>query len=211
VLAGASLQVPRGELVALVGPSGSGKSTMLAILAGLTSPEQGTIRLAGETMPRNTDDPRAAEVRRRRIGLVLQSSPLFEFLSAEANIVEVLRLRGVSRIEAMQRARSRLDAMGVLSRAKERPARLSVGERQRVAIARALACEPEVLLLDEPTASLDHEGADLAMRTIRAYVEGRVGAVLVTHDTRLLRFCDRSLALRNGLFETLEPAPHAHT
>ena len=206
ILSDLELEVAQGELVLLLGPSGSGKSTLLAILAGLFAPDAGTVRIAGELLDARRR-AEATDVRRRRVSLVLQSAPLFPFLSAEANIVELLRMRGIAPREATRRAREELARLGVGARASARPGTLSVGERQRVAIARALACEADLLLLDEPTAALDRESAAIAMRALRAAVSGRVGAVLVTHDARLAAHADRCLRVVDGVLA--EEAPHA--
>lgn len=194
-----ALTVERGETVALVGPNGAGKSTFLHAIAGLVGLARGHVRVGGRVL-----DDVAAGVRlpaeRRRCGLVFQHHLLFPHLTAIENVAFGLRAQGVDPNEARCRARAwleRLDAVGV---AYQAGGRLSGGQAQRVALARALACEPEVLLLDEPFAALDAFSRPRVHRMLRESVlGGSRPAILVTHDPSDARaLADRVVPLAFG-------------
>jgi molybdate transport system ATP-binding protein len=196
----AALGAEDGETVALLGPNGSGKSTIVACLAGLLPPDEGTIALDGRTL----DDPRAGThvpPEDRPVGVVFQDGILFPHLSAVENVAFPLRARGVVAPEARARAHELLDHLSFpVARADARPGDLSGGEAQRVAIARALIHEPRLLLMDEPTSSLDVRARSELRPLIRSTLDGFDGVrVLVTHDpVEALTLADRIVILEDG-------------
>lgn len=184
ILTGVSLDVHRGDIVALMGASGSGKTTTLRVVAGLEPFEQGEIGVDGVHVPPGAPPRQTLAELRRKVGMVFQFHYLFEHLSAIENIcLAPVHVHGVTAAQAEQRARELLQVLGVEHRAKALPRELSGGEAQRVAIARALATDPPVLLMDEPTASLDAarrlELAELLKTLVGAQ---RRTLVVVTHD-----------------------------
>ena len=197
----------RGELVALMGVSGSGKTTMLRAVAGLDPIGAGSIEVGGVLLTPGPI-PRGKRGRAHSVGIVFQFHHLFAHLSALDNVslapVHALRL---SRVETERRSRALLDMLGVGGRADAKPHELSGGEAQRVAIARALAVEPSVLLMDEPTASLDRaRREDLAGTLTQLAREGRT-VVVATHDADFVRMCaDRAMLLERGRI-TFEGTP----
>ena len=202
ILAGASFEVARGELVALMGPSGSGKTTMLRVIAGLESFQSGSVQVEDVALSGgNGIVPAALRALRRKVGMVFQFHHLFEHLPALKNVyLAPVHAHGIPLRDAERRARELLAALGVEHRAAALPRELSGGEAQRVAIARALAVDPPLLLMDEPTASLDP-----ARRTeLRDLLQGltRQGRTLVvaTHDEDFARGCAaRVLRVNEGL------------
>lgn len=196
----ASFDAQQGETVALLGPNGSGKSTIVACLAGLLLPDEGTIALDGRTL----DDARAGmhvPPEQRPIGVVFQDGLLFPHLSALENASFPLRARGVALSRARERSRELLDRLGFPAvRADARPRDLSGGEGQRVAIARALIDEPRLLLMDEPTSSLDVQARSEIRPLIRSILDGFTGVrILVTHDpVEALTLADRIVVLEAG-------------
>jgi putative ABC transport system ATP-binding protein len=191
-----SLRIGRNERIAIIGPSGSGKSTVLNILCGLDEPTAGTVRFEGKMILGRTA---WADIRARRIGIVFQNFCLVAGLSAREN-VEVAMLG--QRSDAAARGKRALDLlgqMGLAERTHLRPAELSGGERQRVAIARALANEPDVLVADEPTGSLDQKSSRAIME-ILAQLQTSIGLtlVLVTHDHAIAAYCSRQIEFVDG-------------
>ena len=201
VVRGVSFVARPGEVLALMGASGSGKTTVLRAIAGLERFSAGAIEMAG--LSRGPGPlPRGGALRElhARVGIVFQFHNLFAHLTAAHNVwLAPVHVRGAARDDAERRARRLLDELGVGPRADARPHELSGGEAQRVAIARALAMNPPLLLLDEPTASLDRERrADLA-RTVRGLVSGGRTILAATHDADFVRACaDRVLLLEDG-------------
>jgi putative ABC transport system ATP-binding protein len=193
-----SLDLQRGELVALVGPSGSGKTTMLAMLAGLLSPTSGSITIAGQELASMREKERAA-FRRRNIGFAFQSNNLVSYLTALENVELMLRLNDEYTRRNRARARDLLVRLGLGERMKNLPGQLSGGQQQRVAIARALINDPTLVLADEPTASLDSERAFQVVQTLANLVheDGRA-SILVTHDMRLIQYVDRVVQMVDG-------------
>uniref|UniRef100_A0A7C1FUV3 ABC transporter ATP-binding protein n=1 Tax=Caldilinea aerophila TaxID=133453 RepID=A0A7C1FUV3_9CHLR len=193
-----SLSVRRGEFVALVGPSGSGKTTMLAMLAGLLKPSEGQIFIAGQDIGRMSEAERT-RFRGRYIGFAFQSNNLVPYLTALENVELMLRLNGKFDRKGRERARELLVRLGLAERLNNRPNQLSGGQQQRVAIARALIHEPEVVLADEPTASLDTERAHQVVQTFAELIheQNRAG-IMVTHDLRMCRYVDRVIQMVDG-------------
>ncbi|MFM9326702.1 ABC transporter ATP-binding protein [Paenibacillus mesotrionivorans] len=193
-----SLELGKGEMAAVTGPSGCGKTTLLHVLAGLETPDNGTIRLEGQTI--NTLDEKAlAEVRLRKMGFVFQSYHLVPVLSAEENIRLPLLAAGMSRKEAEARSREMLELVGLSNKAGAYPSQLSGGQNQRVAIARAVAGRPGILFADEPTGALDSETAEQIIGLLemlnRQYA---MTVLLVTHDERHALRMPRQIRMFNG-------------
>jgi polar amino acid transport system ATP-binding protein len=191
VLAGVSFQVPRGELVALMGPSGAGKSTILRVVAGLEPFHSGTVRvedLAIDSLAWHK--PTMVRALRRKVGMVFQFHHLFEHLPAIKNVwLAPVHAYGVPLRDAERRARELLAALGVEHRAAALPRELSGGEAQRVAIARALAVDPQLLLMDEPTASLDPERRMELRDLLRGLLRDGRTLIVATHDEEFARGC----------------------
>ncbi|MEM8948359.1 MAG: ABC transporter ATP-binding protein, partial [Pseudomonadota bacterium] len=203
VLRGVDLDLPAGEVRALVGPSGSGKSTLLQIAGLLEHPDSGDVVLAGESCS-GLNDAARTRIRREKLGFVYQFHHLLPEFNALENVVLPQMLAGQTRSAAEKRAASLLDSLGVGERASHRPARLSGGEQQRVAIARALANRPAVLLADEPTGNLDEETADSVFNMLIATIREEGSALLVaTHNPDLARRTDAIARLHNGLIEVV--------
>jgi putative ABC transport system ATP-binding protein len=201
-LRGVDLKVEQGEFLAIMGPSGSGKSTMLHLLGGVDAPTSGQVLLEGVDLASLSDDQRTI-IRRKRIGFIFQSFNLLPTLSAEENVSLPLELDGVPTSEAVRRARTSLDLVGVSHRRTHLPSTLSGGEQQRVAIARALVIEPALLLADEPTGNLDSANGRQVTALLRRLVDERHQTiVMVTHDQNVAAQSDRLVCLRDGLIES---------
>jgi len=202
ILDGVSLEVPRGESLAIVGASGSGKTTLLGLLAGLDRPSAGSISLAGQALD-TLDEEARARLRRRLVGFVFQSFHLLPALNAEENVMLPLELEG--RDDAAARAHEALARVGLDARRHHYPHQLSGGEQQRVALARAFVHEPELLFADEPTGNLDQRtGAAVGDLLFALNREHGTTLVLVTHDINLAARCARSLRLADGRIVPLE-------
>lgn len=191
-----SFAVQPGEFVAVIGPSGSGKSTFLTIAAGLQAPTSGEVIVGGQSLNKLTKKQRLAQ-RFQKIGFILQSSNLVPFLTVEDQfhlIEKVDKSRKNSELKEQL-----LETLGLKELRNSYPRDLSSGERQRVAIACALYHEPDVILADEPTASLDTEKAfDVVQLLAKEAKEKDKGIIMVTHDERLLKYCDRVVRIRDG-------------
>ncbi len=196
ILSEVSLEIGRGDSVAIVGPSGAGKSTLLALLAGLDEPTGGSIHLAGHEISAMDEDGRAA-VRAGHVGFVFQSFHLLPSLTALENVMLPLELAG--RRDARGAATEALDRVGLSSRRGHYPRQLSGGEQQRVAIARAFVTAPDVLFADEPTGNLDAGTGERVMDLIFGLNEATgTTLVLVTHDRELAGRCGRVIRLDAG-------------
>jgi len=196
VLDSVSLDVARGECVAVTGPSGSGKSTLLGLVAGLDTPTSGAVVVDGVDLG-TLDEDALARFRRDRIGFVFQSYHLIPTLTAVENVAVPLELAGVA--DARARAAHLLAELGLGARGHHYPVQLSGGEQQRVALARAVAREPGLLLADEPTGNLDSAtGASIIELLLALNRERGSTLVLVTHDAALAARADRQIALRDG-------------
>jgi putative ABC transport system ATP-binding protein len=200
-LDGLSLTVERGESVAVTGPSGCGKSTMLHLLAALDVPTSGVIRIDGEDLTRISDLP---GFRRRRIGLVFQLHNLLPQLSAAQNVEIAMFGTGLSRSQRRARAWELLSDVDLGGRERRPPTKLSGGERQRVAIARALANDPDLLLADEPTGSLDERSVERILELFDELRKGRpeLTSIVVTHDPRVAATAHRIIRMRDGRVDT---------
>ena len=202
-----SLKIPPGQLVALYGPSGSGKTTLLQLAAAMLAPDAGSIRFGDRDVSHLSARDRALYLR-REVGLIPQS-PYLMPTSALNNAASKLVPDGFSFREARGLALPWLERVGLGGRLEHRPEQLSMGERQRVAIARALACEPALLLADEPTGNLDSERSQEILALLRDVCHERdIPGLLVTHDPWASAFVDRVQTLRDGtLHDGLDPAP----
>jgi len=195
-LRGVSLEVPEGQFTAVMGPSGSGKSTLMHLLAGLDTPDAGSVRIAGEDITRMSDRE-LTRLRRRHIGFVFQSFNLLPTLSAQENVLLPLAIAG--RKPEPEAVDALMERMGLAERRDHKPAQLSGGQQQRVAVARALVTRPTVLFADEPTGNLDSAaGADvLTLLRDAVDLDGQT-TVMVTHDSRAAATADRVLFLADG-------------
>jgi len=192
------LQVPAGQMAAIMGPSGSGKSTLLHILGGMEQPTAGRVLLEGVDLAALADDERT-ELRRRRMGFVFQSFNLLPRLTAIENVGLPLLLDRIPRAEIQARAQAALEQVGLARRAGHVPGQMSGGEQQRVAIARALVIKPALVLADEPTGSLDTANGDQVIRLLRTLVdEHHYTILIVTHEARVAQSVDRTIQLRDG-------------
>jgi putative ABC transport system ATP-binding protein len=195
---GVSLDAYFGEMLYIVGPSGSGKTTLLSILSGILRPSGGTVIVRGRDIW-SLDENDLADFRLRTLGFVFQDYHLFPRLTTVENVAIPLILRRRPWPEALKSALRFLEIVGLESRADIPPIKLSGGEQQRVAIARAIVAEPDILILDEPTASLDGETGRKIVEFIRAQILSATRCiVIVTHDARIAEFADRTITMEDG-------------
>jgi len=193
-----NLEVPQGELMAVVGRSGSGKTTLLNLLSGLDRPTNGKVIFQGRDLTTFSESD-LVELRRHKFGFVFQSFGLMPLLSAQENVELPLHISGVSWRERRRRAMASLDLVGLGSRARHRPYELSGGEQQRVSIARALVTGPEAIFADEPTGELDTTTA-LSIGSILKDVvkESKATIIIATHDLTLAGICDSVIQIADG-------------
>ena len=198
VLHGLTLDIPKGDFVALMGPSGSGKTTLLNLIGGLDQPSEGEIRVGGSRIDRLSSG-QLAQWRAHHIGFVFQFYNLMPVLSAEANVELPLLLTKLSAAQRKTNVAIALDVVGLADRAKHKPRELSGGQEQRVAIARALVSDPTLLVCDEPTGDLDRKTADeiLGLLQVLNREHGKT-IVMVTHDPKAAQFARRTLHLEKG-------------
>jgi putative ABC transport system ATP-binding protein len=197
-LSNASLELDDNEFLALLGPSGSGKTTLLSVIGGLLKPTGGEVYIGGTNV---TDLPKKDMTRFRanRVGFVFQGFNLVPFLTARENLTVMASISNASRREIEKRADQLLEELGLASRSDNLPEQLSGGERQRVAIARALVNDPDLILVDEPTASLDTELGTQVVQLLAAEIKSRGKAgIMVTHDLRMVEFTDRTVRILDG-------------
>ena len=214
VLRGISLQLQRGEVVAIIGPSGSGKSTFLRCLNHLETIDSGTITVEGDVLVQNDANGRAAyasdsQIRSigRKMGMVFQSVNLFPHLTVLENIIEApMLVKKMARAAIVPQAEQLLQKVGLLDKRDAYPNRLSGGQKQRVAIARALAMGPDILLFDEPTSALDPELTGEVLRTMRELAQEHMTMLVVTHEMGFARdVANRVIFMDKG--EIVEEAP----
>jgi putative ABC transport system ATP-binding protein len=196
-LAGVSVDIDRGEFVAVTGPSGSGKSTFMNLLGCLDRPSAGEYRLGG-TAVSDMDGNQLAETRNRHIGFVFQHFNLLPRTSAVENVALPLIYAGIPRKERVAKALRMLERVGLADRAHHHPAQLSGGQQQRVAIARALVTEPLLILADEPTGALDTRTSLAVMALFQERNRPGMTLVLVTHEPDVARFAPRRPGIRAG-------------
>ena len=196
-LSNVSLEVGRGDYVAIGGPSGCGKSTLLSILGLLDSPTGGSYELNSRPVAELAASERA-RVRNREIGFIFQSFNLIGDLTVFENVELPLTYRGMRPAERKQRVTDALERVGMAHRAKHLPSQLSGGQQQRVAVARAVAGEPVILLADEPTGNLDSKSGEAVMDLLRELHQTGATICMVTHDPRYARHADRTIHLFDG-------------
>jgi putative ABC transport system ATP-binding protein len=196
-LRGVDLGLDAGEFVAVMGPSGCGKSTLLNLVAGLDTPDEGEIVVAGESLT-GMDEDDLSKMRRRHIGIVFQFFNLLEGMSVLENVTLPAIVAGTPRKQAETRPRDLLDLLGLSDKTGTAPGVLSGGQRQRLAIARALANEPTLLLADEPTGALDSAGGAEVMELFRRLHRDGQAILLVTHDNSVAEAADRVVRMRDG-------------
>jgi putative ABC transport system ATP-binding protein len=191
-----SLEIARGQFVAIVGPSGSGKSTLLGLIAGLDAPTGGDVLIDGVNITKLSEDA-LAKLRGEKVGFVFQFFHLIPSLTAHENVSVPMEIAGAA--DPRRRARALLEEVGLTGRAHHYPSQLSGGEQQRVALARALANDPPIVLADEPTGNLDSANGRHILELLQNIHRSRgTTIVLVTHDTELAAIADARLMLRDG-------------
>jgi putative ABC transport system ATP-binding protein len=196
-LRGVSLDVPKGQLTAVMGPSGSGKSTLMHILAGLDKPSSGEVTIAGTAISTLSDSD-LTKLRRQHIGFIFQFFNLLPMLTAEENILLPLSIAGVK--PDREWVDQLIDRMGLTNRRTHRPSELSGGQQQRVAIGRALVSRPTIVFADEPTGNLDSKTSGEILEVLnRSVQELEQTIVMVTHEARAAAIADRVLFLADGL------------
>jgi putative ABC transport system ATP-binding protein len=197
----AALTLGRDEIVALVGPSGSGKTTLCSIAGGILSPTEGTVIVAGEDIT-DYSPKQLTDFRREHVGFVFQGVNLVPFLTARENLLVVDEIGRRTGTPARRRADQLLEELGLADRAGHMPSELSGGQRQRIAVGRALMNEPELVLFDEPTSSLDTKLGEQVMDLIRSEMKSRgTAAIVVTHDERMTHFADRTVHIVDGVLD----------
>ena len=195
----ADLTVDSDEIVALVGPSGSGKTTLCSIAGGILSATSGTV-VVGEEEISDYNDRQLTKFRQNQVGFVFQTVNLVPFLTARENLLVVDEMGRREGRPARDRADRLLHELGLSDRAQNLPGQLSGGQKQRVAIGRALMNEPQLVLFDEPTSSLDTELGAHVMELIRTEMKARgTSAIVVTHDERITDYCDRTVRITDGV------------
>jgi putative ABC transport system ATP-binding protein len=186
------------ELTLIIGPSGSGKTTLLSLLGCVIFPTTGEVYI-NDILANSLSEKELASLRLINIGFVFQSFNLLAPLNALENVMQPLRLSGISKKEAKLKAEQALAKVNMETRAKSLPKNLSGGQQQRVAIARALVTDPSIMLCDEPTASLDIRSVSIVMEELKMLSDSGKAVIVVTHDLRLKQFADRIIYVNNGV------------
>ena len=198
VIKNLSLDLPKGEWIALTGPSGCGKTTLLHILAGLDRPTSGDILLDGQNIAKMSSSA-LTKLRKKRIGFVFQSYMLFPELSALENAALPALQWGVNRNQVYENAQKWLETFGLAARLNHRPRELSGGEQQRVAIARSLINNPDIILADEPTGNLDSANSEIICNLLKSLCQERHHTmVVVTHEPSVAQYADKIIHLKDG-------------
>lgn len=202
ILHGVSLDVKRGEVLAIMGPSGSGKSTLLHALASIIDIDGGKVLLNGRRID-NINDNQKTILRRTSFGFVFQFGQLVPELSAEDNVALPLLLNGVNRATAYEEAKKYLDLVGLKDYANSLPGKMSGGQMQRVSIARALVIKPDIIFADEPTGSLDSLNSEKVMELfVNLAKKNNVTIVMVTHEPNIAAYADREVFVHDGKVST---------
>ncbi|WP_164885411.1 ATP-binding cassette domain-containing protein [Geovibrio thiophilus] len=197
VLSGFSMNVEKGEMLAIVGPSGAGKSTLLHIIGGLDKPDSGSVMFQGEDILK-LKGKAVDQFRNKDVGFVFQFHYLLEDFTALENVMMPALIGGVNIDAAAKRAKELLTKVGLESRTTHFPAELSGGEQQRTAIARAMMNSPKILLADEPTGSLDKKNSDEVLDMIRLMRDEGVTILIVTHEDAIANSCDRIIRIEKS-------------
>jgi putative ABC transport system ATP-binding protein len=202
ILKNISLSINTGEFIAIVGPSGSGKSTLLSIIGALLTPSSGKVIIDNENIT-DYKGSKLTATRLNKIGFIFQSANLIPYLTVKNQLMLISDITENNKKESLVKAIDLIGDLGLSHRLKSYPNKLSGGEKQRVAIARAFMNDPEIVLADEPTASLDSERGRKVVEMISYEVKSRKkAAIMVTHDERMLDLCDRVLYIEDGeIFE----------
>jgi putative ABC transport system ATP-binding protein len=206
-LSNATLELSDNEFLALLGPSGSGKTTLLSVIGGLLEPTNGTVTI-GSTQLTGLSKRDQTRFRANRVGFVFQGFNLVPFLTARENMTVMASISDATRSEIEERADQLLGELGLAARSDNLPEQLSGGERQRVAIGRALVSDPDLILVDEPTASLDTELGKQVVQLLASEIKSRGKAgIMVTHDLRMVEYTDRTVQILDGELLDGEPVP----
>ncbi|MBE5107580.1 ABC transporter ATP-binding protein [Bacillus thuringiensis] len=193
-----TLDVKMGEFIGIVGPSGSGKSTLLSIAGALLLPSKGNIYISDQDIT-HLSEKEMTNIRLKKIGFIFQFANLVPYLNVKEQLLYIAKLNNENTNESDVRIDHLLSIFGLSTRKEHYPHQLSGGERQRVAIARAFMNNPDLILADEPTASLDSKRGREVVQTIKRTVkENQKAAIMITHDESMLDLCDRTLTLRDG-------------
>lgn len=201
-LKGVSFDLKFGELLYIIGPSGSGKTTLLSIISGILRPNEGIVIAKGQEIWKLSDDE-MADFRLYTVGFVFQDFHLFPRLTSVENVAIPLILQRKSWDESIQRAAKSLEIVGLKNKENILPRKLSIGEQQRVAIARAIAAEPDLLIFDEPTASLDGETGKKIIDFVKTNIlNEKRSIIVVTHDDRIYSYATRILKMEDGKLTT---------
>ena len=212
VIDGASFEVNKGELVALIAPSGAGKTTLLMMIGCVEEPTSGTIWLGDEKVYENKWlTKEARKIRREKIGFIFQAHYLIPFLNIIENVTLVPQTNGVSKEESEKIAMELLEYFDIGDKANVMPSSLSGGQNQRAAIARALANKPQIILADEPTAALDSKrSVDVVKMLKKIATDQDVAVIMVTHDEAMLPLCDRILKIEDKKVLSTQAQQEAH-